>query len=282
MTDNLSALSKLHATAASIVPALYTAADVVRPLVIDTSHWTGVVDWQKAKAEGIHGAIIKFTDGKTVSKYAEENYKGARDAGLPVGGYHWLYRSANISVGGQARYYLDFLKDHPCDIRPTVDYEWTKYGGAQSNPTIDDLYGFVVPFEDGYGKQPMIYTAPGYWNDPKYNNSKATVWARYPLWVAQYRVQTPQPLAPWYDKYTLWQFTPNGDGVKYGSNPLFSRSADLSYFNGTLGEFYAWLDTSTPVPPENPPQPVPEPPAAIYATNLTIHYSDNSTKEVEL
>lgn len=231
--------------------SLFDTPDPLRVLVADISHWTGPVDFSIAK-EKLAGIIIKFTDGTTKTKWAEENYKAAKDAGMLVGGYHWLYRSTNVSTGRQARFYLDFLKDHPCDIRPTVDFEWTNYKGAASNPNISDLYGFVTPFEDGYGQKPMIYTAPGYWNDSKYG-SKDIKWADYPLWKAQYRMTKTDPIVPWNDSYKFWQFTANGKGTDYGCDPAYSKSIDLNYWIGTLDELKLWCGVLPPVEPPAPP-----------------------------
>jgi len=249
---------------------IYDTPDPSRVLIVDTSHWTGIVDWQKAKAAGLVGAIIKFIDGTSITKYAVENYKGAKDAGLLVGGYHWLYRSADISAGRQARAYLDFLKDHPCDIRPAIDFEWTKVNGVDANPNSTDLYGFVVPFEDGYGKKPMIYTAPGYWNQ---YGSKAISWADYPLWKAQYRVKSPDAIMPWGDSFKFWQFTANGKGSDYGFPVTGEKEADLNYWIGTLVELYAWC-ASTPVPP------IP-PTASFNGATMTLNIGPDGTPSIQ-
>ncbi len=60
---------------------IYDQPDPTLVFGIDTSHWTGVVDWQTAKAAGIRFTIIKILDGKLVSRFAEENYKGTMRAG---------------------------------------------------------------------------------------------------------------------------------------------------------------------------------------------------------
>jgi hypothetical protein len=144
------------------------------------------------------------------------------------------------------------LKTYPLDIPPVIDFEWTKYNGAVSNPTADDLYGWVVPFEDETGIVPMIYTAPGYWNQ---YGSKSAFWTKYPLWQAQYSVVNPSPMLPWGD-CDLWQWTPTGDGKVYGFPADGEKEADLSYFNGTLEDFYEFCGKDDTAPE---PEPTPEP-----------------------
>lgn len=251
MAENLSFVSQLK-----VALNIFDTPDPNRVLGIDVSHWTGVVDWQKAKEAGVKFAIIKFMNGITLTKYAIENYYGAKDAGILVGAYQWLYRSDNISAGRQARAYLQMLHDFPVDLPPVVDFEWTTWNGAPSNPNSNDLYGFVIPFEDNYGSKPVIYTAPGYWGE---YGAKSPSWTEYPLWVAQYRVKAPSAILPWGNNYKIWQFTPNGDGVAFGQ-PSTSKSADLNYFNGSLAELYEFCQKTPPVVVDPPPPPVIEPP----------------------
>lgn len=233
------------------VLGLYVSPDPSKVLGIDTSHWTGVVDWNVAKAAGVKFAIIKAMDGITPTKYFVENYKGAKAAGIAVGAYSWLYSAAVLSPGRQARAYADLLRQYPCELPPTVDFEWT----ASGNPTWDDLWGFVSPLEQIMLVKPMIYTAYGYWRQYGSTNS---IWAGYPLWTAQYGVTTPTSYAPWNGKHTIWQFTDRGEGVKYGFPATGEKMADLNYFNGTIEEFYTWIGKTPPVVvPEVTPVPVP-------------------------
>ena len=107
--------------------------DPARVSGLSTSHWTGVVDWQVAKANGIHFAIIKAKHGLNTARFFKENYRGAKDAGILVGAYAWLVHPSIASSGGQARTFADFLRDFPVDLPPFVDFEWNK-GPKKDNP----------------------------------------------------------------------------------------------------------------------------------------------------
>ncbi len=231
--------------------AIYDQPDPTFVLGIDTSHYTKVVNWQIAKENGIRFVIIKFMDGKYRTQYAEENYKGAKDAGILVGSYQWLRKATEVSPGGQAREYLAMLADHPCDIRPAVDFEWSPNGKAY-NVDTGELWGFTQPFEAGYGKKPMIYTAWGYWDE---FGSPASMWADYPLWTAQYRVKQPKLFGPW-TQWKFWQWTATGEGARYGVPSDGEKAVDLNYWCGTLEDLQKWCGANITPPDDKPTGPV--------------------------
>ena len=61
---------------------------------IDVSHYQGRINWGKVAKAGIKYTWIKATEGVTFrDKNLERNTKGALDAGLQVGWYHYAYPS---------------------------------------------------------------------------------------------------------------------------------------------------------------------------------------------
>ena len=62
---------------------------------IDVSTWQGKIDWNQVKGAGIHYAILRSSFGSSdpsqVDNQFENNYKGAKAAGIPVGAYHYGY-----------------------------------------------------------------------------------------------------------------------------------------------------------------------------------------------
>lgn len=58
---------------------------------IDVSAHQGTIDWTAVAANGIHAAYVKATEGATFrDPRFEENWRGARAAGLQVGAYHFF------------------------------------------------------------------------------------------------------------------------------------------------------------------------------------------------
>lgn len=215
---------------------IFEYPDPTKVLGLSTSHFTGIVDWAKAKANGIQFAIMKAGDGLSMDvKFFKENYKGAVDQGILVGAYTWLYKT--VPQGTQARKFAEFLKDYPLDLPATVDFEWTSSG----NPDAGNLWGFVEPFENAYGTKPMIYTAEGYWHE---FGSDHVVWAQYPLWQAQYDQGAYDAIKPWMD-YDFLQWTEKGKGIDYGVPVTGEIACELNYWRGTYDELLSFCGKVT-------------------------------------
>ncbi len=130
----------LPAVIAAVNVALgqFTEPEPGRTLGIDVSHWSGIVDFDKARDAGIKFAIIKYMDGILPADYAEINYAGAVHAGLLVGSYQWL--RSEYSEGRQAtRVRRHAHATCRTDIVPAVDYEQSPRG-KKYDPTIGNLY----------------------------------------------------------------------------------------------------------------------------------------------
>jgi len=217
--------------------------DPFKVLGISLSHWSGVVDFAKAKANGIKFAIIKAGNGLLMgTRFFKENYKGAKDNGILVGAYTWLYPSSSYSPGTQARNYVSFLKDYPCDIRPCADFEWT----TPRNPNASDLWSFITPFKEVYGNWPMVYTALGYWNEYGKNSPQFAV---CPLWQAHYTSATLKVPTPW-TRWDFLQWTEKGKGTDYGVPTDGEKAVELNYWRGTEIELRQFCNLSADLPPE--------------------------------
>jgi len=213
----------------------------------DISHWTGVVNMD-VMATKTDAVIIKCLDGTVPSQYFVENYTAAKEKGIKVSAYQWLYPGNKVSTRKQAQTLTDLLKQYPLDFGPFIDFEWTTYGGKPANPGASDLYGMLEYFNGLNGWYPGIYTAKGYWD--QYGNAE-TYWQDKILWVANYGVTSPAVPAPW-TNWTLWQYTPSGPAEEYGVDPAFQKGIDLNRFNGTREEYLAFINADQTVP-EDPP-----------------------------
>ena len=231
---------------------------------MDISHHAGsVVDAVVAKANGLFFAIVKAKNSIFTSNWFVKNWKSFKDAGIPRGAYFWLYPYYVMSVTRQADELYSLLSGQSGELESadfgelpvTVDFEWTKNNGIDTNPDASDLKTFVLRWEEISGKKPMIYTAKGYWDEYGTNHS---FWADYKLWIANYDVLVPNIPAPWAlsnKSYTFWQFTDSGFGEDYGVNPLYKKKVDLNYYNGTKEEFnkeFLSENNDTPDEPEVP------------------------------
>lgn len=209
--------------------------DKSRVFGVDTSHWSGVVDWSKAKSAGVTFMIGKAVDGASGPvRFFTENYEGAKKAGIYTGAYAWLYDSNVISIASQVAAMAKIVKEFPCELPPTIDFEWTR----PVNPDKGDLYEYLVQFEDKTGIKPMIYTAPSYWLT---YGDKGSFWSKYDLWIANYGVTEPMAVTPWGSNWRLWQFSDRVASAEFGYPRDGEQSADVNYFNGTNEAFLKWI-----------------------------------------
>jgi GH25 family lysozyme M1 (1,4-beta-N-acetylmuramidase) len=173
--------------------------------------------------------FIKATLGQTVvDPLAGRHAKVARDAGLPVGWYHFLWPSSDSGTGSQQADW--FLKNIP-DLRAgdllVCDWEGTSAG----LPTVADRDGFVARCLDRESKHRSgIYCTPSRWRG--YNTAvsdKAFVWVAH--WTSN-----PQPAScgrPW----TFWQYSDSGNRLDLDRGNFGSRAE--------LKDWAHSLDTST-------------------------------------
>lgn len=208
---------------------------------IDVSHYQEEIDWPKVKACGVSFVLIKATEGSGfIDPMFEENFRGAVDAGIVPGTYHFFL--PKFDPLQQASHYLANLKEivgnHPC-LPPCIDLETP---GAPSKAVMNaNVRSFMQELERVDGRPGLFYTSPGFWNTylpvPVFNNYRLTLtdldWAvRHPLWQAQYTTGWPTQVFPW-SGWTFWQYSSAGkiSGIR--------TRVDLNYFNGSHADLAA-------------------------------------------
>lgn len=217
------------------------------PLLVDTSLWNDddstpiKMDWQRAAAAGIDGAIVKASQATYADPDFHDNYRAARGVVLRST-YHFLVW--DVAAVQQARFYHGLIKNDWPDLMPMVDYEWWNVVPAGAIVTLRVFLEEMCQLagHNRFG----IYTAPGFWRQ---YGSKDAWWAQFALWTAQYREGAPDVYAPW-ARWTFHQYTSRGDGLKYGAE---SAAIDINRFNGTREELYALAGQSPPVSTEPEP-----------------------------
>lgn len=199
---------------------------------IDVSNHQQTVDWNAVQQAGKIFAFMKATDGITYTdpEFAT-NWSGARAAGLLRGAYHFY--ETNDDPTAQAQNFLSAVQLEPGDLPPVVDIERTKSGESASQ-IVQDLQTWLDVVEQATGRVPIIYTSPGYWN-----SLGTSAFGRYPLWVAEYGVQSPKPVAGW-EGWTFWQYSESGTVTG------ISGSVDLDVFQGTLADLAALTCSPSP------------------------------------
>ncbi len=207
--------------------------------VIDVSSWQGDIDWAKAKADGVEGAIIRlgYGWGNYADAKAQRNINECKRLGIPFGIYWYSYAyDANCAraEGNDVAAKLRQMGVSPNDLKYPVYYDlekWTWAGHTPpTNPNVysgmaDAWYGALQ--SAGY-KNLGVYSYTSYLQGPL-NNSNIYAKTR---WVAQYGARIEFTAFGTNDRG--WQYTESGqiNGI--------SGSVDMSAFGNK--EFESSID----------------------------------------
>lgn len=183
--------------------------------VIDVSSWQGDVDWAKAKADGVEGAIIRlgYGWGNYADAKAQRNINECKRLGIPFGIYWYSYAyDANCAraEGNDVAAKLRQMGVSPNNLKYPVYYDlekWTWAGHTPpTNPNVysgmaDAWYGALQ--SAGY-KNLGVYSYTSYLQGPLNNSS---IYAKT-RWVAQYGAQMGYNAFGANDRG--WQYTSSG------------------------------------------------------------------------
>ncbi|WP_270546350.1 GH25 family lysozyme, partial [Bifidobacterium adolescentis] len=188
--------------------------------VIDVSSWQGDVDWAKAKADGVEGAIIRlgYGWGNYADAKAQRNINECKRLGIPFGIYWYSYAyDANCAraEGNDVAAKLRQMGVSPNDLKYPVYYDlekWTWAGHTPpTNPNVysgmaDAWYGALQ--SAGY-KNLGVYSYTSYLQGPL---KHADIYAKT-TWVAQYGARMGFDSFPTNSRG--WQYTSSGkvDGI---------------------------------------------------------------------
>lgn len=198
-------------------------------LGVDVSHHQGQVDWDALAADGTAFAYIKSTEGGDwVDTRFEENWRGADDAGVLRGAYHFF--TLCTAGADQAAHMIATVPDVPDMLPPAVDLEFA--GNCSARPSVEEfrveLDVFLAEIEEHYRMRPVIYTNAHFYTEYLDEGPPEAVW-----WM-----QSPI-LEPWGSPdWTLWQYTPGPkDGV--------DGDVDRNVFDGNLADLRALTNRGT-------------------------------------
>src|SRR5579863_6983254 len=171
---------------------------------VDVSHYDGAIDWGMVKGAGIDFAVIKATEGLSVTdpEFAP-NFKLAGQNGIIRGGYHFLHPMDDAVM--QADYFLSVLGPSlPGDLPPSIDLEVTD--GLSNAAVAASALAFAQRIVEKTGRTPIIYTSMSFMSsiaDPTGS------WNDYSLWVASRGVPCPN-MPPEWTQWAIWQTTFGG------------------------------------------------------------------------
>lgn len=195
----------------------------------DTSHYNGLVPWDKLKALGVQFAFLKASEGlSVVDREFSRNWQASEKAGILRGAYHFFRPLSDPYM--QANIFLKTVESelgYPADLPAVLDLE---VGQADPNLLIDGALRWLGVIQKATGKVPIIYASPSFIKEIGSPN----MFGGFILWLAEYGVEEPRVPKPWTNwNKAFWQYTENGTFT--GINDKF----DLDYFNGTYEDLKA-------------------------------------------
>ncbi len=180
---------------------------------IDVSAHQKEIDWEAVAADGIEFAILRvgyrgYTEGGVhLDEYFEQNYAGARAAGLEVGAYFFSQAITPEEAAEEARFVLDALDGRPMDYPVAFDWENIAPGrdartdGMDGDVLTECVLTYCGMIEEG-GYEPMVYL----YQDLGYMTYDLTRMTALTLWLAE------SGAAPdFYYRFGFWQYSSHGD-----------------------------------------------------------------------
>lgn len=162
---------------------------------IDVSKWQGVIDYSTT-AKNIDFAIIKAggsDNGLYCDKYFEKNYRGFKNAGVPIGAYFFAGRDfiTNEIAERDALYLLSLLKGKSFEYPIILDIEFQP--AVYKNQITDATITFcrIIEKAGGYA---MIYASDVSGFSERLEKTRLTYFDK---WVARYGKEPATPCGMW-------------------------------------------------------------------------------------
>jgi lysozyme len=215
---------------------------------VDVSGYNPSVNWQKLRGQEIQFTFIKATEGTGYfNEYFNEQWTGAKSAGLLRGAYHYL-RGA-IDGAAQADFFLSKVETLDGDLPPALDIEEKNNEGVPVSQIIANAQKWLERVELKTNRRPIIYsryTILEPWG--------AVHWgAKYQTWLAQYYDHSdngsPKQPAGWGD-WIFWQYSGDVqrlDGIYDDRAGTVLRTVDRNAYRHSLEELHKLARASAPM-----------------------------------
>ena len=183
--------------------------------VIDVSEWQGDINWAKAKADGVEGAIIRlgYGEGNNADKKAQRNISECKRFGIPFGIYWYSYADTPSIAKEEGADVVAKLKQfgvNPRDLAYPVYYDLEKWTWEGHQPPTDpNVYNNIVnnwysALQSAGYKNLGVYSYTSYLQGPL---KHVDIYAKT-TWVAQYGARMGFDSFPTNSRG--WQYTSSG------------------------------------------------------------------------
>lgn len=205
--------------------------------VIDVSGWQGDVDWAKAKADGVEGAIIRlgYGEGNNADKKAQRNISECKRLGIPFGIYWYSYADTPALAKEEGADVVAKLKQfgvNPSDLAYPVYYDLEKWTWEGHQPPTDpNVYNNIVnnwysALQSAGYKNLGVYSYTSYLQGPL---KHVDIYAKT-TWVAQYGARMGFDSFPTNSRG--WQYTSSGKVDGISGNVDMNAFGNKEFVNG--------------------------------------------------
>lgn len=205
--------------------------------VIDVSGWQGDIDWAKAKADGVEGAIIRlgYGEGNNADKKAQRNISECKRLGIPFGIYWYSYADTPALAKEEGADVVAKLKQfgvNPSDLAYPVYYDLEKWTWEGHQPPTDpNVYNDIVnnwysALQSAGYKNLGVYSYTSYLQGPL---KHADIYAKT-TWVAQYGARMGFDSFPTNSRG--WQYTSSGKVDGISGNVDMNAFGNKEFVNG--------------------------------------------------
>lgn len=197
--------------------------------VIDVSHHQNKIDWKAVHADGVQGAFIKATEGRTgIDMKFSSNALGAGMAGLKIGYYHYAHPEQNSPEDEAANFYRTIKANKEADFPHVLDVEGASadIGGVALTSWCSI---WLREVERLTGHPAMVYTGASFARS--YLGAELGKW---PLWIAHYGADKPMSNNTW-PVWAVFQYTSSGTVAGIVGN-VDVNAMERDFYNKYAGE----------------------------------------------
>ena len=166
--------------------------------VIDVSYHNGTIDWEKVKAAGVDGAILRCGYGDNIASQDDKQWMRNADEctrlGIPFGAYLYSYAKSTAQAKSEAEHALRLIKGYKLSY--PVYYDLEEHGTESGAVERAKIFCEAI---EAAGYCAGIYCNKSWWDN--YLNSLGNT---YTKWIARYNDTLGM------DGVDMWQYTSDG------------------------------------------------------------------------
>lgn len=178
--------------------------------IIDVSEYQPNIDYEKVKAAGIGGAILRCgytgwgsSHSLNADKCFEKHYAGFQAAGVPVGAYYYSTADTVDFAKKEAEFVQSLLKGKRFELPIYYDLENNERQGKLSKALLTEIADTFCSAMEDAGYFVGVYANTS-WFTGKLDH--AALSAKYTIWLADYRGSNANKTL----KRDIWQYSSTG------------------------------------------------------------------------